>query len=233
MAYRTVVPLSPRQLEELSLNLQAAFNNCYGKEMKLTGDKNSKNYKELIKTIEEKTEIRLSASTLRDIVTLKHNGRFNPTTLAAIDKFISAYTRLPRSFGRSANIEPVKQKVYWGVNQGYVPGVFINGFNGPFIKWPELKVELETKVLPQCARVFPGGSRVELRDHYDNKDYLMRVFDPAGAEIGSVWLGGNPHKGWYVDGLVRLGKSLSDKWEVYMILQRYSDGSYRIVKSLV
>lgn len=41
-------------------------------------------------------------------------------------------------------------------------------------------------------------------------------------------------KGWKPDGLVRLGFTHDDlNWDVWQVFQRYSDGSYRIVKSFV
>jgi len=202
--------------------------------MELTGYKDSENYQKLIEAIQETTGVTLSNSTLRDIIKLKHNGQFRPDTFDAIDKFISAYTKSPRSFKGKGRVEVVKQKVFWSVNQGYKPGIFINGFNGPFIEWEKVKEELETKVLPQCPRIIPVGSRVELRDFYGKKDFVVWIFDKSDQHIASVWLGGNPYKQWFVDGLVRIGKTHSDtSWEVYVIYQRYSDGSYRIVKSFV
>lgn len=52
--------------------------------------------------------------------------------------------------------------------------------------------------------------------------------------VGSVWIGGNPYDGWSQDGLVRIGKTISDtKWEVFQILGRFEDGSYRLLKSFV
>lgn len=222
------------KLKNISQNLADAFNTYSGKNMKLTGYKDSPNYEKMAEAIKETTGIPIGVSTLRNLITLKHNGHFQPKKLEAIDKFISTYTNTPRSFTLRSKVEPIKQKTFWSVNQGFAAGMFINGFNGQFIEWKKVKEELETKVLPQCPRLIPIGSRVEMQDFYEKKNFVIWIYDKKDNKVGSVWIGGNPYKQWYLDGLVRIGITFSDtSWEVYTILQRYSDGSYRIVKSFV
>lgn len=227
------IHLNSEQLKTFSNDLEEAFKVYSQKPIKFTGYKD-KMYELLGDAIYKTTQIRLGNSTLRNIITLTHDGNFQRKTFEAIDKFIVTYTKKPRSFMHKLYIEPIKQKVFWSVNQDYAPGIFINSFKGEFIEWNILKNELDTKVIPQLPRIFPVGSKVKLKDFYGKKDFLVRIYDAKDNELGSVWLGGNPLKNWYVDGLIRVGKGHSNTLrEVYMIFQRYSDGSYRVVKSFI
>jgi 3D (Asp-Asp-Asp) domain-containing protein len=234
MGNKNYVEVDKEKLRIIRDDLQDAFNIFCGAEMKLTGYKESDSYDKLIGAIKDTTGITLSKSTLRDLITLKHNGKFQRDTFEALDQFISAYTKSPRTLNRKTNVEPIRQKVFWSTNQGFKAGVFINSFEGPFIEWKKIKEELETKVITQCPRIIPVGSRVEVGDFYGKKNWVIWIYDKHDKEIGSVWIGGNPLKQWYLDGLIRVGKTFSDTdWKVYQVMQRYSDGSYRIVQSLV
>lgn len=234
MGSNNYICLKKEELRTFSKNLQDAFNTFCGEPMKLTGYKDSDNYDTLVQAIKKGTKITLSKSTLRDLITLKHNGKFQENTFVAIDKFISTYTKTPHSFNKKTFSDPIKQKVFWALNQGYKPGVFINSLKGQFIEWEVIKKELETNVIAQCPRIIPVGSKVELGTFYKKDDWVIWIVDKDNQEIGSVWIGGNPLKDWYSDGLIRIGKTINDRsWEVFQILQRHSDGSYRLVKSLV
>jgi hypothetical protein len=232
---RNRVSVSKEDLKTTSENLKLAFNIFCGKPMELNAYKDSKNYDKLVRAIKETTGISLSSSTLRDLITLKHRGRFHYDTFCAIDKFIATYTNTPLSFPLDENYStPIKQKTFWSVNQDYKPGVFINGFNGQFIEWPQIKKEIEAKIISQCPRIIPVGSGVVLEDFYGKKNWVIWIVDKELNKIGSVWIGGNPYNKCHLDGLIRIGKTFTDtSWEVWQILQRYSDGSYRIVQSFV
>lgn len=234
MERKGYVSVEKEIVKTISKNLQDAFNTYCGKSMKLNGYKDSNEYEELIQAIKKTTGITLGKSTLRDLITLKHSGKFQSTTFKTIDKFIATYTKTPESFNKKVFSEPIKQKIFWSVNQGFKPGIFVNSLNGQFIEWDTVKKELETNVITQCPRIIPVGARAELGNFYKKNAWVIEIYDREDNEIGSVWIGGNPLKGWYSDGLVRVGKTVSDtSWEVFQILQRYSDGSYRLVKSFV
>jgi hypothetical protein len=131
-------------------------------------------------------------------------------------------------------METVMQKIYWGVNQGLEPGAFVERIDGEFIPWTQLQRELNERVIVQCPRIIPVGSHVALESFHGKDNWILEVRNDKNESIGSVWIGGNPLEGWQQDGMVRVGKTISDtEWEVYQVLARYSDGSYRIVQSLV
>ena len=239
MKHSNYIQLNKSELLTLSERLQEAFNMFNGEMKKLTGYKDSDDYSKLIYEIKRVTGITLGNSTLRDLITLKHTGRFQKSTFDVIEKFIDYYTKSPSVLlGRirrsKVDINPIKQKIFWGVNQGYKAGAFINSLQGAFIEWKELKKELEEKVITQCPRIIPVHSKAELKDFYGKKDWTIEIVTPKGQILGSVWVGSDPQKNWNLDGLVRVGHVISDtEWEVWQIFQRYSDGSYRITKSFV
>ncbi len=126
------------------------------------------------------------------------------------------------------------QKIYWGVNQGLEPGAFIERIDEDFIHWTELKKELEDRAITQCPRIIPPGSTVSLNSFHGKENWTVEILNNDNQIIGSVWIGGNPLDNWSQDGMVRIGKTVSDtEWTVYQVLARYDDGSYRIVESLV
>ncbi|MES2215858.1 MAG: hypothetical protein V4481_01000 [Patescibacteria group bacterium] len=122
------------------------------------------------------------------------------------------------------------QTVRWGPSDALPAGIWINSKDGDFIRWSELQPELEQKLLNQVGQRIPVESRLIVKDFNGRKDWIMRILNSAGEEIGSVWLGNNPENGWKFDGLIRVGESTSPKkWEVWQTFQRFSDGSYRRV----
>ncbi len=234
MEIKNYIDLKENEIKEIRDNLLKAFDIYCEEPMKLTGYKDSRAYEKLQKAIKDTTGVTLGTSTLRDFITLKRKGAFRHDTFEAIDKFIATYTNTPTSIKNKPYITPAKQKVFWSINQGSPAGVFINSFKGQFIEWSVIKKEIETKVISQCPRIIPVGSTVEVGDFYEKKNWVIWIYDKKGNEIGSVWIGGNPLNKWFLDGMVRIGKTISDtEWEVYQVLQRYSDGSYRLVQSYV
>lgn len=131
-------------------------------------------------------------------------------------------------------MEPIPQKIFWGVNQGLGAGAFVESIDGEFIPFEILEKELNERVINQAPRILPVGSFVSLDSFHGKTDWLVNIKNPNGEVIGSVWIGGNPEDNWNQDGLVRTGRALSDtSHEVYQVFQRYSDGSYRLVSSKV
>ena len=131
-------------------------------------------------------------------------------------------------------METSMQKIYWGVNQGLEPGAYIERIDGEFIPWIQLKKELDERAITQCPRVIPPGSSVSLNSFHGKNNWILEIVNENKEVIGSVWIGGNPLNNWIQDGMVRIGKTISDtEWEVYQVLARHEDGSYRIVESFV
>jgi hypothetical protein len=129
-------------------------------------------------------------------------------------------------------MEPISQKIFWGVNQGLGAGAFIESIHGEFIPWEQLSVELNERVINQAPRIIPVGSTATLDSFYGKEDWLVNIRNLEGDIVGSVWVGGNPEDGWKQDGLVRTGKAINDtEHVVYQTFQRFSDGSYRLVQS--
>ncbi len=126
------------------------------------------------------------------------------------------------------------QKIYWGVNQGLEPGAFVERIDGEFISWDQLKKELDGRAIVQCPKIIPPGSSVRLSSFHGKDSWVLEIISDSNEVIGSVWIGGNPLDNWSQDGMVRIGKAVSDsEWLVYQVLARYEDGSYRIIQSLV
>jgi hypothetical protein len=127
---------------------------------------------------------------------------------------------------------PAPQQVRWGPVDQRPPGILVEDPLGQaFIPWAELEIEIEMKLLPQ-VRVVPVGSRAEVGDLGDRKNWIVRIVDPEGRELGYIWFGSNPEAKWQWDGLVRLGnpEASVDK-AVWQSFQRFSDGSYRRVEA--
>jgi DNA-binding winged helix-turn-helix (wHTH) protein len=125
---------------------------------------------------------------------------------------------------------PVLQQVRWGPVDGKPPGICIAScVSGSFVPWDSLKPEVEKMLLPQVRRV-PIGSIIALRNLVDRVNWVVRIIDPNGSEIGDVWFGTNADAKWQYDGLVRLGESFrhsDDEQVVWQTFGRFSDGSYR------
>jgi hypothetical protein len=126
------------------------------------------------------------------------------------------------------------QQVRWGPTVGQAAGILTwnadDGTNEKFIAWAELKKELKVKLTPQLF-ADKSSLRFELLDHHGKPDWLLQLFDIEGKYC-DVWFGVNPEKGWSFDGLVHFGQAdvMPHIWQTY---QRYSDGSYMRLPSLV
>jgi hypothetical protein len=132
--------------------------------------------------------------------------------------------------GLSQNVEAQPQLVRWDPSDGLPAGIWINDRNGLFVLWPYLRSEIEQRLLNQLGRRLPHACTAVVRDHFGRKDWTVRILGPAGDELGHIWFGGDPENQWRFDGLVRVGRPLTDQVaEVWQTFQRCSDGSYRRV----
>ena len=123
---------------------------------------------------------------------------------------------------------PQPEKIRWGPNDDLPAGVSINGKDGLFVPWSLLKPEIESRLLNHMGRHVPPKSTVVVRDYFGRRDWIVRVIDPEGKEVGHLWFGSNPDRNWSYDGLVRVGKPITDYVaEVWQTFQRFSDGTYR------
>ncbi|HEX8322479.1 MAG TPA: helix-turn-helix transcriptional regulator [Tepidisphaeraceae bacterium] len=124
---------------------------------------------------------------------------------------------------------PSPQQVYWGPVVDRPPGLWIES-DGLFVDWPDVKEEVERKLLNQCANWVPGGSIVELRELEGVKNWIMRIVSTDGAEIGNVYFGLHPRREWTWCGLVWVGPvHKGDTGRIWRTFARYSDGTYRIL----
>ncbi|MBL0913038.1 MAG: hypothetical protein IBJ09_11760 [Bacteroidia bacterium] len=224
------VCLSENQVQELSEQIKSVFRSRSNSTAPFTKTKGSPVYEELKDLIYTYTGVYFSTSTLRNLLTGSHNGRFRNDTHNALTVFI--LKSMKNNYDE--NINPDYQRIFWGVNHNLPPGAFIERTKGEFISWEQLKKELDNSAINQCPRIIPVGSQVVLAPFYGKDDWLVNIINTKGETIGSVWIGGDPYNNWNQDGLVRVGKTISDtEWEVYQVLARYPDASYRIVKSFV
>ncbi len=223
----SVLKLQSFKIENFSIELKLAIQKLRPeREFKFPKYRNSSEYEILQAEIFESTNVRISNSTLCNIIQNRYNGKMTSSIYEAINKFlkyVASYTELP-----------LEQQVLWAPDYNKAPGIFINSLNGSFISWERLKYELETQVIQGCPRIIPISSTVELDTFYDKKNHIVKILDKDKNEIGSVWLGANPLDNFNRDGLIRIGKSISDSnWVVYQVYRRFSDGSYRLIKSHV
>jgi DNA-binding winged helix-turn-helix (wHTH) protein len=127
---------------------------------------------------------------------------------------------------------PKPQRVRWGPVDGKPAGLCVEScLSGLFVSWNDLKPEVERMLLPQVRQI-PIGSSVHLRSFRDRENWIVRIVDPKGNEVGDIWFGPDADKQWSFDGLVRLGepdRRAPDLAVVWQTFQRYSDGSYRRV----
>jgi hypothetical protein len=220
------IQLNKTELESLVNKIKLKFfaeTNC---KEQFTGSVKSSIYKLLKEHISSSVKDKRSISepTLRNLMTLNHNGKFLNSTFNILKEYTST----------TSDGEVVLQKIYWGVNYSTIAGAYINRIDGIFIPWDQLKIELEERVICRCPRIIPITSTVRLEDFYGRANWSIWIIDDKGNHIGSVWVGGDPENNWRSDGMIRVGKTISEgKWEVYLILARYSDGSYRMVESRV
>ncbi|MBP9082464.1 MAG: hypothetical protein KBH11_05280 [Bacteroidia bacterium] len=220
------VEIPKEDLIIIAQGIQNAFDNYSGKKQKLGAYKDSENYYMLSKAIRLTSGTALSISMLRDIITLKHNGRFQFSKFDAIQKFILTYSG--KFDVKPINKEiPVMQKIFWTINPYGKAGVYINAPTGEFIPWIKVKKELEEKVLPHCTEKFPPECFLEKEDFYQWKDLVIRIYNQKKKRVGDVWIGGDPLNNFYPDGFVRLGKVVErNRYKVFYTYRRYSDGSY-------
>jgi hypothetical protein len=127
---------------------------------------------------------------------------------------------------------PVPQEVKWRAKwaediQGS-SGMIIDKDPNQFIPWDVVRMEIHEHVLPNL-RMVPIGSSVVLGEYHGRLDWVIRILDPHGVEIGNVWIGGDPLNDYTFDGLVRAGIPEEDKTRmptVWQVFQRYSNGTY-------
>jgi hypothetical protein len=125
------------------------------------------------------------------------------------------------------------QLVRWAPKDGMPPGITINSAQGTFIAWDALKEELEKKLFIQVKNI-PVGSSAVLDELYGRKGWIVKIMSPDNQELGHVWAGVDPLEAWKEDGLIRIGKSISDgKAEVWQVFQRFNDDTYHRIKSYV
>jgi hypothetical protein len=126
---------------------------------------------------------------------------------------------------------PILQKVRWEPTNSLPAGVIIYNEveqHQSFIAWDALRVELESKLLPQLFAAV-STYRFAVMDYHDKKDWTVKTLDANGNGYCWLWLGVNPDSEWKWDGLVRVGgNSPPYVWQTY---ERYSDGSYRRIQS--
>ncbi|HYR88536.1 MAG TPA: hypothetical protein VE422_30935 [Terriglobia bacterium] len=119
------------------------------------------------------------------------------------------------------------QRVRWGRNDAKPAGITTEDDHQGFVAWDQLKSEVEKHLLTQVP-VIPAGSIVTTADFHGRTDWIVRIIDPRGNEVGHVWFGGDPYSGWRHDGYVRLGTAKSETEHiVWSVFQRYSDGTYK------
>lgn len=124
----------------------------------------------------------------------------------------------------------VPQIVRWGPSDGLPAGIWINSKNGQFIPWKELVLELKSGLLNQLGRHISLDCDLTVRDLFGRKDWIVRIVNKEGEDVGSLWFGGDRMKDWAFDGKVRAGEAHStDVAEVWQTFERYSDGTYRRV----
>lgn len=223
------ITLSKTALNTLKKNIEERFYQEVSTSLPFSGAKESEIYTLLQNEITETAKITVSLTTLRDVMTLKHKGIFMPDVHNALNK----YARTPRIITLNESTTGA-QRIYWGVNQGLAAGAFIERIDGEFIPWEILKKELEERAIVHCPKFIPPGSKIVLRSFYGKEDWVIEILITNQTVIGSVWIGSNPYDDWSQDGFVRIGKTISDsEHEVFQVLARFPDASYRVIKSFV
>ncbi len=122
--------------------------------------------------------------------------------------------------------ETKPQLVRWMPVDGEEAGIRI--IDGGSIPWDELEREIMNKLLPQVEQLNNFSSySIIVKDLNAKKNWVVRIVDKNGTEIGGIWFGPDPTKeGAPYDGLIRIGKSFNPP-EIWNTFQRYSDDSYR------
>lgn len=130
----------------------------------------------------------------------------------------------------TTNSRPQKTKwrAKWADHVTGPSGIILDDDETQFVPWEKLRGEIEEELLPN-VRMVPVGSTVELGDYFGRKEWIIRIIDQNGLEVGNVWFGGDPLKDYAYDGLVRLGIPTEDKTvrpTVWQVFQRHSNGLY-------
>lgn len=127
---------------------------------------------------------------------------------------------------------PYAQRVKW--DSGAQPGMEYwdeKGIGGgvTFVPWADLNPQLRANLLPSLFK-FSSSYRFAAQAFGDKENLVIKILDQDAKGVAWLWLGGNPENGWEFDGLVRVGGDhrAEKVWQVY---QRFSDGSYRRLKS--
>lgn len=216
------------QLEYLNLVrlIEEVFRQKTKTPLKFTGARTSKIYDLLKQEIELTSGIILGSSFLCSLMSLKHNKRFQAVTFDALQKFVRSF-----SYSSTNQVLDGTQKVFWAVNQGLPAGAYIETVSGVFIPWTKLKKELEEKVINQYPKLIKPNCHIKLSDFYGRENWLIEIIDTEKKPVGNVWIGGNPYANWENDGLIRIGKTISDNsWVVYAVFARLPDGTYKTVR---
>ncbi len=129
------------------------------------------------------------------------------------------------------SVKPQPQCTRWGPDDDLPPGITIDDDPGMFIPWEDLKEEIEKKLLFQVKEV-PIHSKVILGSIHGRENWIVKIMDPNGKEVGHVWFGNNPFNDiWDFDGLVRVGEAFwRDPTPVWQTFRRYSNSTYRRVR---
>lgn len=139
------------------------------------------------------------------------------------------------SMAKSIDQLETPQLVRWAPNDGENAGIIVWNDNSDnkkyFIEWNELIANLEKRLLPKLFSKDHMRYSFRKADFHGKKDWLVQIFDDSDNFVCDVWFGGDPNEGWAFDGMIRFGNADRQPhvWQTY---QRFSDGSYRRLKSL-
>jgi hypothetical protein len=125
------------------------------------------------------------------------------------------------------------ERVRWIPKSESGPGIIIQSQGNQFVPWEILKKETEELLLPLVSQI-TKRSTVTTASHNGQDNFVVRIIDPEGKTVGSVWFGSDPYKDWANDGLVRIGRSVHagapNGAEVWLITERLNDGTYRVLE---
>jgi hypothetical protein len=145
-------------------------------------------------------------------------------------KYVAPALRcLPEELDLDSGFNPnaiYPQLTRWGPADGRPPGIYAEGPDGQFIPWSALRDEIYQKLLTQLRRDVPVDCTIALGEYKGQRNWIIRILDSKAREIGNIWFGPDPHRGWEYDGFVRVG-SPRRPVNVWQTFQRYSDGTYR------
>lgn len=132
----------------------------------------------------------------------------------------------------------VPQKVRWKSGRGGgTPGIETYSDHGEgFIPWDELKYQFENKLIHYLGQHLPQGNyTVDTAPGQGTNHWHIFIFDQNKTPVGNLWIGAGPETGMVWDGLIRAGNGkVSDgSAKTWQVFERWSDGSYRRVKTLL